>query len=45
MAFDGIIFQGVPLKIRRPKDYVGPEGSNGAVHIPGVVSTTVQGEL
>jgi splicing factor U2AF subunit len=42
MAFDGIIFQGIPLKIRRPKDYVGPEGAGGAIHIPGVVSTTVQ---
>lgn len=42
MAFDGIIFQGIPLKIRRPKDYVGPEGAGGAMHIPGVVSTTVQ---
>jgi splicing factor U2AF subunit len=42
MAFDGIIFQGTPLKIRRPKDYVGPEGATGSVHIPGVVSTTVQ---
>ncbi|KAJ9094185.1 hypothetical protein QFC19_008036 [Naganishia cerealis] len=42
MAFDGIIFQGTPLKIRRPKDYVGPEGAAGSIHIPGVVSTTVQ---
>lgn len=41
MAFDGIIFQAVPLKIRRPKDYIGPEGPGGSVHIPGVVSTTV----
>ncbi|GHJ88275.1 hypothetical protein NliqN6_4677 [Naganishia liquefaciens] len=42
MAFDGIIFQGIPLKIRRPKDYMGPEGAPGSIHIPGVVSTTVQ---
>lgn len=42
MAFDGIIFQGIPLKIRRPKDYLGPEGPPGSIHIPGVVSTTVQ---
>lgn len=42
MAFDGIIFQGTPLKIRRPKDYMGPEGLAGSIHIPGVVSTTVQ---
>jgi splicing factor U2AF subunit len=42
MAFDGIIFQGIPLKIRRPKDYMGPEGPPGSIHIPGVVSTTVQ---
>ena len=42
MAFDGIIFQGIPLKIRRPKDYIGPESMGGGIHIPGVVSTTVQ---
>jgi splicing factor U2AF subunit len=42
MAFDGIIFQNGPLKIRRPKDYAGPDlyGSSG-VHVPGVVSTNV----
>ena len=29
MTFDGISFQGQTLKIRRPKDYVGPEGVGG----------------
>jgi hypothetical protein len=41
MAFDGIIYQGIPLKIRRPKDYVGPEGPLGTLYVPGVVGTTV----
>ena len=39
MAFDGIIFLNGPLKIRRPKDYGGPEMSTS--HVPGVVSTNV----
>lgn len=42
MAFDGIIFQGVPLKIRRPKDYAGPDPvAPSGFHVPGVVSTNV----
>lgn len=41
MAFDGIIFQGGPLKIRRPKDYAGPDPVGLGVHVPGVVSTNV----
>lgn len=41
MAFDGIIFQGSPLKIRRPKEYAGPDQPAVSTHIPGVVSTTV----
>lgn len=42
MAFDGIVFQSQSLKIRRPKDYVGPDVAAPAhVHVPGVVSTNV----
>ncbi|KDQ18936.1 hypothetical protein BOTBODRAFT_52136 [Botryobasidium botryosum FD-172 SS1] len=42
MAFDGIIFQAGPLKIRRPKDYAGPDPTAPlGVHVPGVVSTNV----
>ncbi|KAL4063095.1 hypothetical protein J3A83DRAFT_4193393 [Scleroderma citrinum] len=41
MAFDGIIFINGPLKIRRPKDYGGPEMMPASVHVPGVVSTNV----
>ncbi|KIM56285.1 hypothetical protein SCLCIDRAFT_1220435 [Scleroderma citrinum Foug A] len=41
MAFDGIIFINGPLKIRRPKDYGGPEMIPASVHVPGVVSTNV----
>ena len=41
MAFDGIIFINGPLKIRRPKDYGGPEMIQASVHVPGVVSTNV----
>jgi len=40
MGFDGIVFQGQVLKIRRPKDYVGTDHS-ASTHIPGVVSTNV----
>ena len=40
LAFDGIIFQNGALKIRRPKDYLGPE-SEQAPHVPGVISTNV----
>ncbi|KAI6112621.1 hypothetical protein F5141DRAFT_1063023 [Pisolithus sp. B1] len=41
MAFDGIIFINGPLKIRRPKDYGGPEQNSPSIHVPGVVSTNV----
>lgn len=41
MAFDGIIFLNGPLKIRRPKDYGGPESIAPMMHVPGVVSTNV----
>ena len=41
MAFDGIIFLTGPLKIRRPKDYGGPDSIAPSMHVPGVVSTNV----
>lgn len=41
MAFDGIIFLNGPLKIRRPKDYGGPDIIAPNMHVPGVVSTNV----
>ncbi|CAL1714681.1 unnamed protein product [Somion occarium] len=41
MAFDGIIFINGPLKIRRPKDYGGPDAMGPGMHVPGVVSTNV----
>ena len=41
MAFDGIIFLNGPLKIRRPKDYGGPDNMIPNMHVPGVVSTNV----
>ncbi|EJF64234.1 hypothetical protein DICSQDRAFT_144911 [Dichomitus squalens LYAD-421 SS1] len=41
MAFDGIIFLNGPLKIRRPKDYGGPDVIAPNMHVPGVVSTNV----
>ena len=41
MAFDGIIFINGPLKIRRPKDYGGPDAMGPGTHVPGVVSTNV----
>ncbi|XP_029104260.1 U2 small nuclear RNA auxiliary factor 2b isoform X3 [Scleropages formosus] len=43
MAFDGIIFQGQSLKIRRPHDYQPLPGmsENPSVYVPGVVSTVV----
>ena len=40
MSFDGIMFQGKMLQIRRPKDYLGNEFMS-AMHVPGVVSTNV----
>ncbi|CAD6897190.1 unnamed protein product [Tilletia laevis] len=42
MGFDGIVFQNQSLKIRRPKDYQGPDiAPPRAVHVPGVISTNV----
>lgn len=43
MAFDGIMFQGQQLKIRRPKDYQPPvNGEYGDMpQLPGLVSTNV----
>ncbi|KAN0063799.1 hypothetical protein ACQY0O_003850 [Thecaphora frezii] len=42
MSFDGIVFQTQSLKIRRPKDYVGPDiRPPPNVHVPGVISTNV----
>ncbi|CAO0796197.1 unnamed protein product [Mucor circinelloides] len=44
MAFDGIMFQGQQLKIRRPKDYQAPvDGEYGDMpnQLPGLVSTNV----
>ncbi|MBN3314966.1 U2AF2 factor, partial [Atractosteus spatula] len=43
MAFDGIIFQGQSLKIRRPHDYRPLPGisEQPSFHVPGVVSTVV----
>ena len=42
MSFDGIVFQSQSLKIRRPKDYVGPDvRPDASVHVPGVISTNV----
>ncbi|KAE8209297.1 hypothetical protein CF327_g6698 [Tilletia walkeri] len=42
MSFDGIVFQNQSLKIRRPKDYQGPDiVPPRAVHVPGVISTNV----
>ncbi|KAJ8389106.1 hypothetical protein AAFF_G00123120 [Aldrovandia affinis] len=43
MAFDGIMFQGQSLKIRRPHDYRPLPGisEQPVYHVPGVVSTVV----
>ncbi|KAI8376512.1 uncharacterized protein BYT42DRAFT_615241 [Radiomyces spectabilis] len=41
MAFDGIMFNGQPLKIRRPKDYVPGDEYTEQAHVPGLVSTIV----
>lgn len=41
MAFDGIMFHSVSLKIRRPKDYAGDVMSSAGMTVPGVVSTNV----
>ena len=39
MGLDGIMFINGPLKIRRPKDYLG--GDMSSMPVPGVVSTKV----
>lgn len=39
MGLDGIMFINGPLKIRRPKDYLGGEATG--IQVPGVVSTNV----
>jgi len=42
MAFDGIVFQGQSLKIRRPRDYQPmPGGDQPNTNVPGLVSTVV----
>ncbi|CAM4773999.1 unnamed protein product [Rotaria magnacalcarata] len=42
MAFDGIVFQGQSLKIRRPRDYQPmPGGGDLPNTVPGVISTVV----
>ncbi|KAG0749390.1 hypothetical protein G6F57_005119 [Rhizopus arrhizus] len=41
MAFDGIMFQGQQLKIRRPKDYQPPAEGDISMQLPGLVSTNV----
>ncbi|XP_036597973.1 splicing factor U2AF 65 kDa subunit-like [Trichosurus vulpecula] len=43
LAFDGVIFQGQSLKIRRPHDYQPLPGmsENPSVYVPSVVSTVV----
>jgi len=44
MGFDGILFLGQGLKIRRPRDYVPIPGTEGEqeVCVPGVISTVVK---
>ncbi len=42
MAFDGIVFQGQSLKIRRPRDYQAMPGLGESPNgVPGVISTIV----
>ncbi|CAF0910777.1 unnamed protein product [Rotaria sordida] len=43
MAFDGIVFQGQSLKIRRPRDYQPMPGGGDQpnTNVPGVISTVV----
>lgn len=42
LAFNGIVYQDQPLKLRRPKDYVGPTpNAPKTIHVPGMVSSTV----
>ncbi|PWN21356.1 hypothetical protein BCV69DRAFT_282089 [Microstroma glucosiphilum] len=41
MSFDGVVFAGQALKIRRPKDYTGPDVTPKPLHVPGVISTNV----
>jgi splicing factor U2AF subunit len=39
MQLDGALWEGTPLRIRRPKDYIGIDPSLGM--LPGMVGTTV----
>jgi len=41
LGFDGIQFKGQTLKVRRPRDYQGPDDSAAPGFIPGIVSTNV----
>jgi len=44
VCMDGVLYKNVlPLKIRRPKDYIEPpDGKKRVYHIPGIVSTQVE---
>jgi len=46
ICMDGIVMDGVPLKIRRPKDYQRPTGlaEPKKYHIPGIISTNVDND-
>lgn len=46
ICMDGIVMEGVPLKIRRPKDYQRPPGLPEArtYSIPGIISTNVEND-
>ena len=39
MQFDGVVCEGVPLKVRRPKDYIGIDPSLGSF-LPGTTSAS-----
>jgi len=42
LTLDGITLQGQSLKVRRPKDYTGPDpAAPGAAFVPGIISTQV----
>jgi len=45
MSMDGIILDGIPLKIRRPKDYMPPAEPSKKYHIPGIISTHVENDF
>lgn len=40
MALDGVVWEGTPLRVRRPKDYVGIDPELGG-SLPGMVGTNV----